>query len=109
MTADVTEQFQTLRAVTDLTGGLHERQLVPLRTLGLACSSSVVEVEIGWRTGTAPCLLYRLTLDPLRVEADFGRRIEALKRFASGIMRGWSVQVRVRRLGTHTDQDLPHG
>ncbi len=92
---DATEKWRTLRALTDVHGGLHEEQVRVLQSYGLGCSAAVKAVEIQWSTKKQK-LTYFLTVDPGATEDDFARRIGLLRQWSSGIMRGWTVSVTLR-------------
>lgn len=86
--------FDTLGALTEVSGLLHPAQIRQLKLYGLAMSRAVAEATLqvdveGQR------LTYVLRMDPaVPVEADLGKRVALLKKAGTIITRGWLVDVK---------------
>jgi hypothetical protein len=97
----LTEQFQSLAVISNLTGALHEAQASQLRLYGMACSQAVVLCTVGWDADKRE-IYYTLDVDKDKIEPDFAKRMTFLRHAAAAIMRGWQAKVRLRQYGTMT-------
>lgn len=96
---------ETLAALTDVMGGLHEHQVKQLKLYGLACSAAVVQASFEPDHETK-VIKYLLVIEKDKIEKDIGQRLALLKKAVAVILQGWSCQVRFRQTGTVTnDQD----